>query len=394
MGALGAEPEAGVAEAGVAALTGDAAPGAADLGVPLADAADGWALPLPGGQGGEGSHQPLGGSWYHNDLGGRGGPLGDPRRPRGDGRHSGDGQGTWVPFLLPAGSGRGGGSDNAGTSKGNAGQILPQVTGVVAKVGSGVMVTGTGRADLLEPLRAEGGAAVAGGPPGFAHPAAAADLAGDVAEGGEGAASFPQDTVTGSPRFRDHLVGDTAGPGRIQQESWLAQAGEAAPCIGADPVLAETPLLALIHIHTGSIDALKALGTRSIPLEQVGVAVAGLALMDPPGHAGPPAADILGAETGEGGAALSPAQLSEAVSVPGPLLTGGHPGAALRQDTVEGCRARGSGYWGGRGCWGGLIPPPHPFYLMDGDCGFGRVLHMDAHHGLGTILFLPIVGQG
>lgn len=62
-----------------------------------------WALPLPGGQGGEGSHQPLGGSWYHNDLGGRGGPLGDPRRPRGDGRHSGDGQGTWVPFLLPAG---------------------------------------------------------------------------------------------------------------------------------------------------------------------------------------------------------------------------------------------------------------------------------------------------
>lgn len=41
VGALGAEPEAGVAEAGVAALTGDAAPGAADLGVPLADAADG-----------------------------------------------------------------------------------------------------------------------------------------------------------------------------------------------------------------------------------------------------------------------------------------------------------------------------------------------------------------
>lgn len=72
--------------------------------------------------------------------------------------------------------------------------------------------------------RAKGRAVLAGPAPGLAHSAAAADLLGDVPEGGQGASAIPQDTETGGFHLGDHVVG-WGGRERLKAERgqlWLA----------------------------------------------------------------------------------------------------------------------------------------------------------------------------
>lgn len=91
----------------------------------------------------------------------------------------------------------------------------------------------------------------------------------------------------------------------------MAQTGEAAGAVTAHPVLTQPPLPALIHIHTAPIGAAEAFGAR---LYSGGVpGVAGLTFVHPPGGAAPPAADVLCAQAGQRGAALSVGDAVEAV---------------------------------------------------------------------------------
>lgn len=80
----------------------------------------------------------------------------------------------------------------------HTGQVLAQEAGVKAEVRGRVVVAGPGWAVLFESIRAKRRAALTAVPPGLAHPAAAANLLGDVAEDGKGAATVPQHPKAGS----------------------------------------------------------------------------------------------------------------------------------------------------------------------------------------------------
>lgn len=157
--------------------------------------------------------------------------------------------------------------------------------------------------------------------PSLAHTATAADLFGDISKNGKRASAIVKHPVAGPLCLRDHVLGDAAASGRVQEETIGTYTRVPATSVGTLPMLATPTCGALIHIYTGPINSLEAGWARSIwAIYSVGVPQvfrARVTIMNTPGQALPSAADFLRPEPGQRRCTFASAQFPETVTEAG-----------------------------------------------------------------------------
>lgn len=130
-----------------------------------------------------------------------------------------------------------------------------------------------------------------------------------------------QHSVAGPLCLGDHVLGDAAAAGRVQEETVRTYTRVAATSVGTLPVLATPTGGALIHIYTGPINSLEAGWTRSIwATHLVGVPQvfrARVTIMNTPGQALSSAADFLRPEPWQRRCTFASAQFSKTVTEAG-----------------------------------------------------------------------------
>lgn len=204
--------------------------------------------------------------------------------------------------------------------------------------------------------------------------------------------------VAGPLCLRDHVLGDAAAAGRVQQEAIRTHARVAATSVGTLPVLATPTCGALVHIHAGPINSLEAGWAGPVwPTRSVGVPRglgARLAVVDTPGQALPSAAHFLRPEPGQRRRALASAQLPEAVTEAGGVRVAVLARRALGQHGVGRRRLGARRRLGpGQGLGVRLLPGPlHALHLVHHHRRLLGVLHVHAHHRGHAVLVIAVVG--